>query len=138
MATNKNPFKINGVELPKVKSCSMAYQDLSADTSGRTADGIMHIDYIRRNVMKFELEFVPMTTDDLAIILRLIDAESFSFTYRDPKNNNNERTITCYVGDRNLDYYRTGYKVVPIDNTNPVQYRVVDMISSLKLSIIEY
>lgn len=133
-------FKINGTALPvEPKSCSITYQDLDSENSGRAADGILVREVLRRNVIKIELEFAPLTSTKLQTILSMIDSTSFQFTFRDPKNpNNTERTITAYAGDRSMELMRTGYTVEAIPGTSPVKYRTVDLYQGFSFSVIEY
>lgn len=126
-------FKINGTVVYPSKA-TVSYQDLDGE-SERNAKGVLVRQVIRRNVVKVELEFPPMTTTEAQKIIAALDKESFSFTYPDPRTHS-EKTITAYCGDRELGYMRTNYSRILLNGKN--NYTDVDLYDGLRVSIIEY
>ena len=126
-------FRINGTAVYPSKA-TVSYQDLDGE-SERNAKGVLVRQIIRRNVVKIELEFPPMTTEEAQKILALLDNESFQFTYPDPKKHA-EVTIKAYCGDRQLGYMRTNYTRRRINGS--MTYSSIDLYDGLRVSIIEY
>ena len=137
MATHGGSFAIDGQPLEGVmcpKACRITYQDLDGEGTERNANGVMVRQVVRRNVVKIEIEFAPMTTLDINHVLNLFDKEKFEFTYPDPLYSSN-RTIIAYCGDRSTDLKIVGYTVKKLNNGD---YRKYDLYGGLKFSIIEY
>ena len=129
-------FAVNGTEI-NPSACNITYQDLDGEGTERNANGILVRQVIRRNVVKINIEFPPMTTKDIAQVIKLFDNPKFQFTYPDPLlgKADGTNTITAYCGDRSLDIKRVGS--IAVKNTNgKVEYQ--DLYAGLKFSIIEY
>lgn len=95
---------INGVDVSDlVKSLKIGYETLVSDSSGRNANGDSVIDIINTKV-KLKVVFRPMDDSDMERLLSTFEAYVIDVTYRDAKSNNN-RTITCYTGTPEPDYY---------------------------------
>ena len=86
-----------------VNGLKIGYETLVSDNSGRNANGDTVIDVINKKV-KLEITFRPMESDDMAKLLAAIESYVFNVTYRDAKTNSN-KTITCYSGTPEPDYY---------------------------------
>lgn len=111
---------------------TVSYQDLDGE-SERNADGYLVRQIIRRNVVKVELEFPPMSTSEINEILAALNSPEFSFTYPDPLTGSSN-TITAYCGDRQLGYMRLGYGTTRINQISTS----TDLYDGLRVSIIEY
>ena len=95
---------INNVDVSDlVKSMKVGYETLVSDNSGRNANGDTVIDVINKKV-KLYVNFRPMESTDMARLLSAIDSYVVNVTYRDSKTNTN-KTITCYCGTPEPDYY---------------------------------
>jgi 5'-3' exonuclease len=95
---------INGVDVSGlVKSLKVGYETLVSDNSGRNANGDTVIDVINKKV-KLQVTFIPMESADMARLLGAIENYVINVTYRDAKTNSN-KTITCYTGTPEPDYY---------------------------------
>lgn len=95
---------INGLNVSDlVKSLKVSYETLVSDNSGRNANGDTVIDVINKKV-KLQVVFRPMESDDMADLLAAIENYVIDVTYRDSKTNSN-KTITCYTGTPEPDYY---------------------------------
>lgn len=97
-------LKINDIDVSDlVKSLKVGYETLVSDNSGRNANGDTVIDIINKKV-KLQVVFRPMESDDMAELLAAIESYVIDVTYRDVKTNRN-KTITCYTGTPEPDYY---------------------------------
>ena len=95
---------INGTEVSDlVKSLKVSYETLVSDNSGRNANGDTVIDVINKKV-KLQVTFRPMDDTEMARLLSAIENYVINVTYRDSKTNSN-KTITCYTGTPEPDYY---------------------------------
>ena len=95
---------INGIDVSDlVKSLKVSYETLVSDNSGRNANGDTVIDVINRKV-KVQVGFRAMESADMARLLNAISNYVVDLTYRDSKTNSN-KTITCYTGTPEPDYY---------------------------------
>ena len=97
-------LKINGTDVSRlVKGLKVGYETLVSESSGRNANGDTVLDVINKKV-KLYVAFRPMSDSDMAWLLNLIDGYVVSATYRDSKTNS-EKTITCYTGTPEPEYY---------------------------------
>jgi 5'-3' exonuclease len=97
-------LKINNTDVSDlVKGLKVGYETLVSDNSGRNANGDTVIDVINKKV-KLQVVFRPMESDDMADLLAAIENYVIDVTYRDSKTNSN-KTITCYTGTPEPDYY---------------------------------
>lgn len=95
---------INGTDVSDlVKSLKPCYETLVSDDSGRNANGDTVIDIVNRKV-KLQVVFRPMLDTEMAKLLSAIEDYVVSVSYRDSKTNSN-KTITCYTGTPEPDYY---------------------------------
>jgi 5'-3' exonuclease len=95
---------INGTDVSDlVKSLKVGYETLVSEDSGRNANGDTVIDVINKKA-KLYVVFRPMESDDMAKLLGEIENYVIDVTYRDVKTNSN-KTITCYTGTPEPDYY---------------------------------
>jgi hypothetical protein len=69
----------------------------SADT-GRTEDGVMHIDWVRKNMVKVFLSWRYLTGNEVATLERLMQGKEFTLTYFDKGS---KHTADVYVSNMN-------------------------------------
>lgn len=86
-----------------VKGLKVGYETLVSDNSGRNANGDTVIDVINSKV-KIYVTFRAMTDTEMARLLATFNDYVVNVTYRDSKTNSN-KTITCYTGTPEPDYY---------------------------------
>lgn len=99
-----NYLLINGSNVSHlVKSMKVGYETLVADSSGRNANGDTVIDVINKKA-KIYVTFIPMDKSNMSMLLSAIQDYVIDVQYRDPKTNSN-KTITCYTGTPEPDYY---------------------------------
>lgn len=95
---------INGTDVSSlVKGLKVGYETLVSEDSGRNAAGDTVLDIINRKV-KLYVTFRPMDGADMSRLLSAIGPYVVSVSYRDSKTNTN-RTITCYHGTPEPEYY---------------------------------
>lgn len=62
---------------------TIQHENIAGSSSGRTEDGIMHIDWVRRDVRKVGLKWSVMTEDELDYIIGLMQGKEYVFTFVD-------------------------------------------------------
>ena len=78
------------------------HSNVAGADSGRAEDGIMHIDWVRRDVRKVYLKYAAMTASELSTIMGLMQGKEFTFTFRDQGAT---QTMNAYVGESNYKLY---------------------------------
>ena len=101
--TSKGHFKVNGTEY-LAKSIKVDLESLASEDSGRTDDGVMHINWILRKIRKVFIEMPPSTTANIAPLLSAVQGQTYSLTYFDPLANA-EKTITAYTSKGSSSLY---------------------------------
>ena len=101
--TSKGHFRIDGNEFV-AKKLDTQYESLAGEDSGRTDDGVMHINWVFRKIRKIEIEMPPMTANEVSALLRLVQGQEYELTYFDVLDNN-ERTIKVYTSNSKSDLY---------------------------------
>lgn len=62
---------------------TIQHENLAGSSSGRTEDGIMHIDWVRRDVRKVGLKWSVLTQEELDYIIGLMQGKEYVFTFID-------------------------------------------------------
>ena len=101
--TTKGHFKVNGTEY-LAKSIKVDLESLASEDSGRTDDGVMHINWVLKKIRKVEIQVAPSTTADIAPLLAAVQGQTYSLTYFDPLANA-EKTITAYTSTSSSELY---------------------------------
>ena len=101
--TSKGHFKVNGTEY-KAQSIKVNLESLASEDSGRTDDGVMHINWILKKIRKVFIEMPPSITTDIAPLLSAVQGQTYSLTYFDPLDNA-EKTITAYTSKGSSSLY---------------------------------
>lgn len=97
-------LKINGTDVSHlVKGLRVGYETLVAEDSGRNANGDTVLDIVNRKV-KLYVSFRPMDGSDMSSLLSTFSEYVIPVTYRDTKTNS-LKTITCYTGTPEPEYY---------------------------------
>lgn len=97
-------FQINGNKQFKAKSIKVGFESLTSENTGRTDDGVLHIDWVFRRIRKIEIEMPPLTSPEASNILSLVQGQEYSLTYFDPLDNI-EKTIYVYTSNSSADLY---------------------------------
>ena len=101
--TSKGHFNVNGTEY-LAKSIKVDLESLASEDSGRTDDGVMHINWVLKKIRKVQIELPPSTADVFAPLLAAVQGQTYSLTYFDPLANA-EKTITAYTSKGSSSLY---------------------------------
>ena len=116
-------IKINNTELTKVKKYKVTRAKLWAD-AGRNMAGDMRATFIGI-FPKISLEFVTLTAEEVADLIGVLDAPSFSVTWFDAYSSST-KTADYYAGDYEYSLYRA--------DTESYEGFTVDLIPFKKLT----
>lgn len=78
------------------------HTNLAGSSSGRTEDGIMHIDWVRRDIRKVNLQWSVLTASELDYILGLMQGKEFTLTFKD---RGKVQTMSAYSSESSYTYY---------------------------------
>lgn len=78
------------------------HSNLAGSSSGRTEDGIMHIDWVRRDIRKVNLQWKVLTGTELKYILGLMQGQEFRLTFKDQGM---VQTMNAYSSESSYTYY---------------------------------
>ena len=78
------------------------HTNLAGSSSGRTEDGIMHIDWVRRDIRKVNLRWAVLTASELDYILGLMQGKEFVLTFKD---RGRVQTMNAYSSESSYTYY---------------------------------
>jgi hypothetical protein len=78
------------------------HTNLAGSSSGRTEDGIMHIDWIRRDIRKVNLQWKVLSGSELNYILDLMQGKEFTLTFKD---RGRVQTMNAYSSESSYTYY---------------------------------
>ena len=78
------------------------HSNLAGSSSGRTEDGIMHIDWVRRDIRKVNLQWKVLTGTELNYVLGLMQGKEFTLTFKD---RGQVQTMSAYSSESSYTYY---------------------------------
>jgi hypothetical protein len=78
------------------------HSNLAGSSSGRTEDGVMHIDWIRRDIRKVHLRWSVLTASELDYVLGLMQGKEFTLTFKD---RGRVQTMKAYSSESSYTYY---------------------------------
>ena len=81
---------------------NVEHTNLAGPSSGRTEDGVMHIDWIRRDIRKVSLRWKVLTGTELNYILGLMQGQEFTLTFKD---RGKVQTMSAYSSESSYTYY---------------------------------
>ena len=82
--------------------CKVEHSNIAGSSSGRGEDGILYIDWVRRDVRKVFLTYKAMTKTELDYMLGLMQGKEFTFTFRD---RGSTQTMSAYTGECSYEFY---------------------------------
>ena len=99
----KNEWMVNDNHLyiPSA-GIQVEHTNLAGSSSGRTEDGIMHIDWVRRDIRKVHLRWSVLTASELDYILGLMQGKEFVLTFKD---RGTVQTMNAYSSESTYTYY---------------------------------
>ena len=80
----------------------VSHSNLAGSSSGRTEDGVMHIDWVRRDIRKVCLQWKVLTASELDYILDLMQGKEFTLTFKD---RGKVQTMSAYSSESSYTYY---------------------------------
>ena len=78
------------------------HTNLAGSSSGRTEDGVMHIDWIRRDIRKVNLQWAVLTATELNYVLGLMQGKEFTLTFKD---RGQVQKMSAYSSESSYTYY---------------------------------
>ena len=99
----KGEWKVNNNHLyiPSA-GIKVEHTNLAGSSSGRTEDGVMHIDWVRRDIRKVNLQWKVLTASELDYILGLMQGKEFKLTFKD---RGKVHTMSAYSSESSYTYY---------------------------------
>lgn len=82
--------------------CKVEHSNVVGSDSGRDEMGLMHIDWVRRDVRKVFLTYNAITESELNYIMSLMQGKEFTFTFLDQGS---VQTMNAYVGESSYKFY---------------------------------
>ena len=82
--------------------CKGEHSNVVGSSSGRSEDGIMRIDWVRRDVRKVFLHYNAMSASELSTMLGLLQGQEFSFKFLDKGS---VQTMNAYCGECSYQFY---------------------------------
>lgn len=91
--------------------CKVEHSNVVGSASGRDESGVMHIDWLRRDVRKVYLHYNYMTATELSTLFALTQGKEFTFTFRDKGSTDQ---FSGYVGETSYEFYAYSLEGEPI------------------------
>lgn len=82
--------------------CKVEHSNVTGESTGRDETGIMHIDWVRRDVRKVFIKYNAISESELAYVMGLMQGKEFTFKFLDQGT---VQTINAYVGESNYEFY---------------------------------
>lgn len=100
--------------------CKIEHSNVAGADSGRDETGIMHIDWVRRDVRKIFLVYNAITGAEVDFLLNLMQGKEFTFTFLEGSTT---ATINAYVGECSYESYtyHSGEKVYTKFSMNVIE-----------------
>jgi len=82
--------------------CKVEHSNIAGSSTGRDESGVMHIDWVRRDVRKVFYTLKAVTKSELAYLMNLMQGKEFTFTFRDQGQT---LTMQAYCGESSYQFY---------------------------------
>lgn len=100
---NKGWWKVNNTAIyTPATPCKVEHSNITGSSTGRSEDGIMRIDWVRRDVRKVYYTLKAATASEIAFLEDLMQGKEFTFTFRDKGTT---QTMQAYGGESSYDFY---------------------------------
>lgn len=86
------------------KSLKISYDSLAKANSGRSDDGTMVINWVRRNIRKVEVVMPPMKASQVDDLLRRVSGKKYDMTFWDIRTGT-EVTVEMYTSNSSGECY---------------------------------
>lgn len=102
--TKRGRFIINGTHEFQAQKLDVDFESVAGEDSGRTDDGVMHIDWVLPRVRKIKITLRPGSSESMAQVLSLVQGREYDITYWDIIDNA-EKTIRVYTSNASSSMY---------------------------------
>lgn len=82
--------------------CEVEHSNVVGPSSGRDESGVMHIDWLRRDVRKVLLKYKAITATELNYMMSKMQGKEFTFKFYDKGV---VETINAYVGESKYEFH---------------------------------
>ena len=82
--------------------CKVEHSNVTGASTGRDEAGLMHIDWVRRDVRKVFLHYNAITESELSYMMSKMQGKEFSFKFLDQGS---VQTMDAYVGESSYEFY---------------------------------
>lgn len=82
--------------------CKVEHSNVAGESTGRDETGIVHIDWVRRDVRKVYLHYNAITETELNYMMSRMQGKEFSFKFLDQGS---VQTMNAYVGESSYEFY---------------------------------
>ena len=82
--------------------CKVEHSNITGSSTGRSEDGVMRIDWVRRDVRKVYLKYNAITESELAYMMSKMQGKEFTFKFLDQGS---VQTMNAYVGESSYEFY---------------------------------
>ena len=82
--------------------CKVEHSNITGESTGRDETGVMHIDWVRRDVRKVYLHYNAITETELAYMMNLMQGKEFTFNFQDQGA---IKSMSAYVGESSYEFY---------------------------------
>ena len=77
-------WAVNGTPIyTPSSSIQISHESIQSSDTGRTEDGVMHIDWVRTNMVKVNMAWSHLTGKEVAFLEQLMQGKEFTLTYFD-------------------------------------------------------
>ena len=111
------------IYVPSYKT-RVEHSNITGASTGRSEDGIMRIDWVRRDVRKVYLRYAAMTKTELSTLFNLMQGKEFKFTFRDKGAT---VQMDAYVGETSYEFYSYGGFMKDANNNAEEVYTNVEI-----------
>lgn len=89
------------------RDVTIQHENVAGSSSGRTEDGIMHIDWVRTDVRKVGITYKELSISELNFMVGKLQGKEFTFTFPDrgKKTTINAYCSNCSYTMRSYDMY---------------------------------
>lgn len=101
-------YFVNGTPLYEPDAdggCQMEWNSIAAEGSGRTQDGVMHIEWVKQRIPKAKFQYKALTAAQLAYMSNLVQGKTFQFTC--PREDGSLETFEAYCSTASGSVYST-------------------------------
>ena len=91
----------NHIYIPSTP-CKVEHSNVAGSSTGRDESGVMHIDWVRRDVRKVLLKYNAITASELSTMMGYMQGKEFTFKFLDQGS---VKTMSAYVGESSYEFY---------------------------------